>query len=44
MLTSFAFHETLFLIQGAYPTDSTIDAAALQQALVDLAGKAARRL
>jgi hypothetical protein len=36
--------ETLFFVQGAYPTGSTYDADALQRALVGLAGKAERRL
>jgi hypothetical protein len=36
--------ETLLLVQGVYPTGSTVDAAALQQALVGLAGKAERRV
>lgn len=36
--------ETLFYVQGVYPTGSTVDAAGLQQALVGLAGKAERRV
>ncbi len=36
--------DTLFSIQGVYPTGSTVDAAGLQQALVGLAGKAERRV
>lgn len=36
--------ETLFYVQGVYPTGATVDAAALQQALVGLAGRAERRV
>ena len=36
--------ETLLAVQGLYPTGSTVDTAALQQALVGLAGTASRRL
>jgi hypothetical protein len=36
--------DTLLSVQGVYPTGSTVDTAALQQALVGLAGTAARRL
>jgi hypothetical protein len=36
--------ETLFSVQGVYPTGSTVDAAGLQQAIVGLAGKAERRV
>jgi len=36
--------DTLLSVQGVYPTGSTVDAAALQAALVRLANKAARRV
>jgi hypothetical protein len=36
--------ETLFYVQGVYPTGSTVDADGLQRALVGLAGKAERRV
>jgi hypothetical protein len=36
--------ETLFYVQGVYPTGSTVDAAGLQLALVGLAGRAERRV
>jgi len=36
--------DTLLSIQGVYPTGSTVDAAALQAALVGLAGKATGRV
>ena len=36
--------ETLLSVQGVYPTGATVDATALQQALVALAGTASRRV
>jgi hypothetical protein len=36
--------ETLFYVQGAYPTGANVDADGLQRALVGLAGKAERRV